>query len=56
MDYLTTRELADRLKVKPQTVVLWIKAGRVSAIRTPGDRGRYRIPVTEAERLEKTAA
>ena len=56
MDYFTTTELAARMKVKRQTVVLWIKAGKVAATRTPGLRGQYRIPAAEAERLEQLIA
>lgn len=41
-DYLTTGEAAALCSVTPDTVLKWIKAGRIPANRTPG--GHHRIP------------
>ncbi|MFC1475962.1 excisionase family DNA-binding protein [Candidatus Zixiibacteriota bacterium] len=40
--YLTTGEAASLCSVTPDTVLKWIKAGRIPANRTPG--GHHRIP------------
>jgi DNA binding domain, excisionase family len=43
--YLTTQQAADLLGgvVKPRTIVMWIKSGRITATRVPTKRGRYLI-------------
>lgn len=46
---LTTGQAAKLFSVTPDTVLKWIKAGRVPARRTPG--GHYRIDPRELERL-----
>ena len=40
-DYLTTGEAAAIFSVDPDTILRWIKSGKIPAIRTPG--GHYRI-------------
>ncbi|MFH1374170.1 MAG: helix-turn-helix domain-containing protein [bacterium] len=44
-DYLTTTEAAKLLCVSPDTVLKWVKAGKVKSRRTLG--GHFRIPVSE---------
>ncbi len=39
---LTPAEVAELFRVDPKTVTRWAKAGRVSAILTPGGHRRYR--------------
>lgn len=39
---LTPSEVAALFRVDPKTVSRWAKAGRVSAIRTPGGHRRFR--------------
>ncbi len=39
---LTPAEVASMFRVDPKTVTRWAKAGRISAIRTPGGHRRYR--------------
>jgi len=44
-DYLTTTEAARLLSVSPDTVLKWVKAGKVKSYRTLG--GHFRIPISE---------
>lgn len=44
-DYLTTTEAAKLLSVSPDTVLKWVRAGKVNSYRTLG--GHFRIPVSE---------
>jgi excisionase family DNA binding protein len=49
---LTTRDVAQRYGVTPQTVTRWIRAGRFPhACRTGGRRGDYRIPEGDLAQL-----
>jgi len=49
--YLRPSELAKRLGVSGDTVRHWIRTGKLKAHTTPG--GHYRIPISEAKRIEK---
>ena len=49
-DYLTTTEAAHLLAVSPDTVLKWVRAGRVKSYRTLG--GHFRIPLSEVGVLE----
>ena len=49
--YLTTFQAADILSVTPDSILKWIKSGKLEAIRTPG--GHYRIPRQNVEILLK---
>ncbi|MCP4570143.1 MAG: excisionase family DNA-binding protein [FCB group bacterium] len=44
-DYLTTTQAARLLSVSPDTVLKWVKAGKVKSYRTLG--GHFRIPTSE---------
>lgn len=46
-DFLTTSEAAKLLSVSPDTVLKWVRAGKVSSYRTLG--GHFRIPVSELD-------
>lgn len=46
-DYLTTTQAARLLSVSPDTVLKWVKAGKVKSYRTLG--GHFRIPVSELQ-------
>ena len=48
-DHLTTGQVAEFLSVTPDTVLKWIKAGKIPAIRTVG--GHYRIAKDDVESL-----
>jgi excisionase family DNA binding protein len=39
---LTAREVADEFRVHTTTVTRWVRDGRLSAIKTPGGRLRFR--------------
>ncbi|MCK5124714.1 MAG: excisionase family DNA-binding protein [candidate division Zixibacteria bacterium] len=43
-DYLTTSQAAKKLSVSPDTVLKWVKAGKVRSHRTLG--GHFRIPIS----------
>jgi excisionase family DNA binding protein len=47
-DYLTTGQAAERMGVSRQTVLDWIKAGRLPALRGPGPRSRHLIHKDDA--------
>jgi excisionase family DNA binding protein len=46
---LTVGEVARLFRVDPKTVTRWARAGKLSAIRTPG--GHRRFPEAEVRRL-----
>ena len=46
---LTTGEAAELLSVEPDTVLKWIKKGKIAAVKTPG--GHHRIDSQEIDRL-----
>lgn len=48
-DYLTTTQAAEMLSVSPDTVLKWVKAGKIKSYRTLG--GHFRIPPDELEAL-----
>ncbi len=52
-DYMTTSQAARLLSVSPDTVLKWVRAGKVKSYRTLG--GHFRIPITELENLASTA-
>ena len=47
--YLTTFQVADLMSVTPDSVLKWIKSGKLEALRTPG--GHYRIAKKDVETL-----
>jgi len=56
---LTTAEVAWRFRVDTKTVTRWTRAGKLTAIRTPGGQRRYRLGDIEAlltPREDTTAA
>jgi excisionase family DNA binding protein len=50
---LTVREVAERLRVNPETVRRWLRQGRLKGALMGGDRGGYRISENEVERVKK---
>ena len=48
-DYYTTTEAARKLAVSADTVLKWVKAGKIDSYRTPG--GHARIPKEAVETL-----
>jgi excisionase family DNA binding protein len=49
--YLTTFQAADILSVTPDSILKWIKSGKLEARRTPG--GHYRISTKKIDSLLK---
>ncbi|MFH1581091.1 MAG: helix-turn-helix domain-containing protein [Pseudomonadota bacterium] len=47
--HFTTTEVARLLSVAPDTVLKWVKAGKIGAYLTPG--GHSRIPAEEVEKM-----
>lgn len=41
-ELLTSKEVGETFRVDPKTVTRWVKAGRLTAIRTPGGHLRFR--------------
>ena len=50
-ELLTVDEVARRLKLHPETVRRWIRAGRLRAISLGSDRAGLRIRASEVARL-----
>ena len=48
---LTVAEVAERLRVHPQTVRLWIKSGKLRGRLIGGSKTGYRIPESEVDRI-----
>ena len=48
--YYTVPEVAGILKIHPVTLLRWIAAGKVAAIKLPGGK-EYRITAAELERI-----
>lgn len=47
---LKPREVADLFRVRTETVMRWIRVGKLRALRTPGGRD-YRIPAAAIDAL-----
>ncbi len=41
MELLTVNELADRFRVRPETIKVWVKQGRIPVIRVTGKTLRF---------------
>ena len=50
-ELLTVDEVARRLKLHPETVRRWIRAGKLRAISLGSDRAGLRIRASEVQRL-----
>lgn len=48
---LTVTEVAERLRVNPETVRRWLRAKRLRGVLMGGKRSGYRIPESEVARL-----
>ena len=48
---LTVPEVAERLRVNPETVRVWLRQGRLKGSRLGGTKAGYRIPESELARL-----
>ena len=48
----TVSEVAERLRVNPETVRVWLREGRMRGALMGGRRGGYRIKESEVARVE----
>lgn len=48
-EWLTTRQAADLAGKNRRTIVNWIRAGQLPAVRLPGSRGQYKIRKSDLE-------
>ena len=48
---LTVREAADRLRLNPETVRVWLRRGKLKGHLIGGTKSGYRIPEGEVERI-----
>ena len=48
---LTVAEVAERLRVHPETVRIWLRQGKLKGVRLGGTKAGYRIPASEVNRL-----
>jgi len=49
--FLTVKEVAERLRVNPYTVRRWLRTGQLRGRLMGGDRGGYRIAASELGRF-----
>ncbi len=49
---LTVPEVADRLRVHPDTLRRWLRGGRIKGVLMGGRSGGYRIKESEVARIE----
>lgn len=55
-EFFNVKNFAKLLDISPQTVRLWIKEGKIKAIKiSEGARANYRIPKTEIMRIRACA-
>ena len=49
--FLTVKEVSERLRVNPYTVRRWLREGKLRGRLMGGDRGGYRIAASEVSRF-----
>ena len=49
--FITVQEIAERLRIHPQTVRLWLRQGRLKGRLIGGTKSGYRIPESEVLRV-----
>jgi excisionase family DNA binding protein len=49
--FLTVPEVAERLRMNPETIRVWLRDGRLSGVRPGGKRAGWRIPESEVRRV-----
>jgi excisionase family DNA binding protein len=47
----TVQEVAERLRLNPETVRVWLRAGKIKGVLIGGRKSGYRIPESEVARL-----
>jgi excisionase family DNA binding protein len=52
IEFLTVKEFADKMHMTEQVIRLWIKTGKIKAMKvSDGPKAHYRIPTSELYRL-----
>jgi excisionase family DNA binding protein len=54
--WLTTREIAQRLKLTEYTVREWLRTGRLKGYRPGGDRAGWRVRESDLQQFLETTA
>lgn len=49
--FLTVLEVAERLRMNPETIRVWLRDGRLRGVRPGGKRAGWRIPDSEVRRI-----
>jgi excisionase family DNA binding protein len=49
--HYTVKEVAERLRLNPETVRVWLRTGRLRGVLLGGRKSGYRIPGSEVQRL-----
>lgn len=49
--FLTVAEVADKLRMNPETIRVWLRDGRMIGARPGGKRAGWRIPASEVRRF-----
>jgi excisionase family DNA binding protein len=47
----TVKEVAERLRLNPETVRVWLRSGKLRGVLLGGRKSGYRIPDSEVQRL-----
>jgi len=48
---ITVAEVAERLRIDPETVRVWLRNGKINGSRIGGKRAGWRIPESEVRRV-----
>jgi excisionase family DNA binding protein len=48
---LKVKEVAERVRVDPETVRRWLRSGELRGVLVGPGRGRYRVPESEVNRM-----
>jgi excisionase family DNA binding protein len=48
---MTVPEVAERLRMNPETIRVWLRDGRLRGVRPGGKRAGWRIPESEVRRI-----
>lgn len=49
--FLKVQEVADRLRMNPETIRVWLREGRLRGVRPGGKRAGWRVPESEVRRI-----
>lgn len=49
--FLKVQEVADLLRMNPETIRVWLREGRLRGVRPGGKRAGWRVPESEVRRI-----